>query len=292
MQIVAGTNTLNVTMAAGAGTPKIPTITLASSTYNSGGTLDFTLTGFAAIELVTLVIENTSLSQTAFTDEDGNANGSIGVFGSSGKYTLTATDTSGNTASVPFTIVAGAGTLAGKVSDYAGPISGVSVSLTGYSGTTGSYSGTTGSDGRYLISNIPTGNYIVAFNRSGYFNGQLITAILANSTSTLDETLITTANVGTIRGQITRGDTGAGIAGVNVEIDAVDGSRSITAYTDGNGNYIAANQPVGRYSAACYTNSGLFGGWVYNETLGDIVVIELSKVTIYNIVIAARRLQW
>lgn len=90
-----------------------PALTIVNPSIKSGGLLVFTFSGFSPNSVVTVTSSGTVSGTSAWpADSNGSGGGNVNFTGAVGNYTLTATDTAGNTKTAGFTIVTGGPTVA------------------------------------------------------------------------------------------------------------------------------------------------------------------------------------
>lgn len=129
-----------------------------------------------------------------------------------------------------------------------------------------SFTGQTDSDGNFVISGLPAGNYTVTVNDQGFMTNSTATTIVGGSVGTLNLTL---TPLGKITGKILNSVNGQGVAGVTVFADnangfagsavtAADGTYEIidldaATYTIGLGD--PGESPIARKTAVLTTNA-------------------------------------
>jgi len=160
-------------------------------------------------------------------------------------YTINATawlDTDTNLANnyMPDAVVVATpiGHIAGTVEDAStgSPLEGVQVSA-------GGYSDVTDTDGRYNITNVPTGTYTVTASKSGFQTSSKTNVnIGAKQTTNLDFSLTPLPTSGNVAGTVTDASTGNPIEGINVTVPGY------FDMTDENGRYNITNVPAGTYT--------------------------------------------
>ncbi|UFS68589.1 carboxypeptidase regulatory-like domain-containing protein [Geomonas sp. RF6] len=182
------------------------------------------------------------------------------------------------------------GVISGRVFDRETnePLAGAAITAIGV-GSSYVVSGYTDSQGAYTIISVPSGNYKVDFNASGYISrwfgdeeteGAAATvAVTAGSeTAGVDAYL---SRGGRISGTVSDGSTGAGVSGVQVyAIDRSTGSWEGAAYTDENGRYTITQLRSGSYRVKVdpFFGSAYLGRW-YGSPCADTVSVTAPAET-------------
>jgi subtilisin family serine protease len=113
----------------------------------------------------------------------------------------------------------------------------------------------TDATGKYIIDNVPPGNYQVTASKSGYQSSSLTVNVLSGTTAVANFSLSQIVLSGSITGSVTDAKDGAAIVGATVS----DGAR--TATTDASGKYTITAVPPGNYqvtaSKSGYQSSSL-----------------------------------
>ena len=85
-------------------TARVLGLTVTNSPVQTGGTLRWTWSGFMPNQLINFVVQGTSLSVTLTSDANGAGSGSAQINAAAGQYYLQASDQSGDTKLVAFTV--------------------------------------------------------------------------------------------------------------------------------------------------------------------------------------------
>ncbi|MDQ2739874.1 MAG: carboxypeptidase regulatory-like domain-containing protein, partial [Actinomycetota bacterium] len=137
------------------------------------------------------------------------------------------------------------------------PTSGATVTLTDSTGKAvpGVAPVSAGADGTYTFANVPATQtpttYTITATKAGYSttgNTTTATVVLGSQISGKDIGL-TQIPVGILTGQVTDKGTTTGVPGALVTFVSSDGTVTLTATADGNGNYTIAKVPPGTYNA-------------------------------------------
>lgn len=114
--------------------------------------------------------------------------------------------------------------------------------------TSGNFNSTTNSLGNYEINDIPAGEYLFNFDKTGYNPISSNKEISSGQTATLNVTMqpIAVPDTGTLRGRVTD-EAANGISSAEVTYYSLFDSSSGTTSTDTNGYYQFANIPTGSY---------------------------------------------
>ncbi|WP_404354763.1 carboxypeptidase regulatory-like domain-containing protein [Cytobacillus firmus] len=205
------------------------------------------------------VYQNGVFITSVVTDENGAymisglSPGSYTVVISAENYaaqTVAAMITNGETTVLNITLLEDPGVLTGFVRDQNNnPITGgnVTVQLSTGSGIIIA-AAATDSNGQYIITGLAPGNYTVVATAVNYQSAAQGTAIMANSTSTVNFFLA--ADPGSITGTITNANTGAPVAAANVQVRIIDASGAViaTVLSDSMGDYIVTGLAPGVYT--------------------------------------------
>ena len=221
---------------------------------STGGKIAGTVTSSsgAAIAGASVHILGGSVTQNITLTTD--ASGAYATdFVSTGNYTVVAsasgfasqskstTVTSGQTATVNFTLLSAAGTgaLVGTVVNISNnvPISGATVTFSG--GTT-----TTNSNGFYQFTNVAVGTYNVTASHTGFFSSTQSATVTSGGTTTLNFKL---ATGGKLAGTV-KNSSGVAISGASVKISGGSVPTSVTLTTSSTGGYATNFIPVGSYT--------------------------------------------
>jgi photosystem II stability/assembly factor-like uncharacterized protein len=221
---------------------------------STGGKIAGTVTSSsgAAIAGASVHILGGSVTQNITLTTD--ASGAYATdFVSTGSYTVVAsasgfasqskstTVTSGQTATVNFTLLSAAGTgaLVGTVVNISNnvPIAGATVTFSG--GTT-----TTDSNGFYQFTNVAVGTYNVTASHTGFFSSTQSATVTSGGTTTLNFKL---ATGGKLAGTV-KNSSGAAISGATVKISGGSIATSVTLTTSSTGAYATNFVPVGTYT--------------------------------------------
>ncbi|MGG0853609.1 carboxypeptidase regulatory-like domain-containing protein, partial [Metabacillus fastidiosus] len=205
------------------------------------------------------VFQNNIQVTSAITDVNGNylisnlSPGSYVIVTTTDNFitnTVSVTITNGETTVLNFILQPLPGTLSGQVTDSSGnPIAGATISVQLSTGTgiiIGSIS--TDSNGVYTITGLAPGNYVLNASAVNFQTALSGASISPNTTTIVNFTL--TSTPGSITGQITNRETGAPIAGANVEIRVIDSSGAVvsTVLSDQNGQYLVNQLAPGSYT--------------------------------------------
>jgi thermitase len=162
------------------------------------------------------------------------------------------------------------GSIVGKVTD-----AGDAASIVGAMVSDGETTAPTDTNGQYVISDVPEGNYTVTASAAGYSTYSQVVSVVAAQTTTANFGLTKLPSPGSIIGRVTDASDGSPIVGATV----TDGAR--TASTDTNGQFLVADVPEGGYtvaaSAAGYSTSSqavsVVAGW---SVTADFVLTKLA----------------
>jgi hypothetical protein len=140
----------------------------------------------------------------------------------------------------------------------------------------------TGDDGAWSFTDVPAGEYTLAFAPSGetnlapqWWNGQTSESAATYFTVTAGQTLIgmdaELAPGATIAGTVTGDDTpGVGVANVDVFVESADGSGDGQATTASDGSYFIDGLPAGDYSVQFQPEeSPYIGEWWNNQPTAE-----------------------
>ncbi|MCM2605594.1 carboxypeptidase regulatory-like domain-containing protein [Rossellomorea marisflavi] len=256
------------------------------------GTLTGTVTdpGSAPIPnaTVTVFFNNVQIA-SVLTDASGNytipglAPGSYTVVIGATNFstvTLGTSITGGQTTILNATLTPNPGTLTGLVQDTgANPLAGVNITVTTSSGTGVIVATTvTGTDGTYTITGLAPGNYIVVASNLNFQQGSEGATITSGATTVVN--FILTANPGSLAGTITNAQTGAPIAGANVQVRILDAGGTViaTVSSDINGQYSVGNLAPGIYTVVAaapdfQTNSATVQVVSNQTAIGDVALV-------------------
>jgi hypothetical protein len=139
------------------------------------------------------------------------------------------------TTGVDFPLRRGA-SLQGLVSDgdSAAPIPGAMVSIRRASDDSLFAAALTGEDGRYRMTNLPAGDFLVRVEEEDHFPGEQAVSLLLDAAFTLDFALL---SAGSISGRVIGQADGLGIPGVELYLFPEAGNDCKMAFTDGEGRY-------------------------------------------------------
>ncbi|GLI84555.1 hypothetical protein ANABIO32_22650 [Rossellomorea marisflavi] len=255
------------------------------------GTLTGTITDPASAPIpnaTVTVFQNNIQIASVLTDGSGNysipglAPGSYTVTIGAANYstiTLGTSITGGQTTVLNATLTPNPGTLTGLVTDTGStPLSGVNITVTTSSGT-GTIVATTvtGNDGIYTVTGLAPGNYIVVASNPNFQQGSEGATITSGGTTVVN--FVLAANPGSLAGTITNAQTGAPIAGANVQVRILDSGGSLIATVSSgvNGDYSVGNLAPGFYTVLAsapdfQTNSATVQVFPNQTSIGDVAL--------------------
>jgi hypothetical protein len=231
------------------------TFTQTSGTISLQGTVTQNYGTHDAISgAVVSIVDGSSVTYQAVTNSTGNyvfrdlaSDTYSATVSKTGYKTTTAVSVVVNSGTIPvtqnFAMDQADGSIEGTVKDAAYAVmQGATVTVKNAALTTTYGTATTNASGEYTISVPPGTNYSVIASKTGY-QDYTYTGVSVTSGAATYKHFVLTATPGNITGTVTDG-TGAAVSGVDV---AVSGT-SLTATTDGSGQYTIHYVPVGTYS--------------------------------------------
>lgn len=237
------------------GTTAVPPVTVTGQPASLSGTVDFgnTLSPPTATVAVTSLAADGKAGRVARTSTGADGAYALPSLPAPGKYqvavsapgyqvsTFTVSVNGGQKRFAPTVLLsAGAGSIAGLVTDGTDPLGGVSVTTTMGTSTLAVATPTEGAIGRFTLGNLQTpATYVLTFSKDGYGSATTVVDLGPGENRTsLAVALI--PGTGTVTGTVL-GPTGAGVGGATVTVGGAAAPVSTTTVTTGDVGFFAVS---------------------------------------------------